>query len=253
MSSAAKRRAAQRERDAVDSPAFDVVDDPLKGSCLAARRRIQRGDPIGFYTGDRVDYTTNLPPEEERYRAEYGLLVDYSEETGLFAHVLLPKRGSVGMHLAEHSCEPNARIDTGRKDHRVAIVAARDIEEGERISIYYEWLRPPGQPDYPPCSCGAKSCTGQLAITFAPTASGATVNLESLGRFVLHYERYGRTAGGGCSSSNRAGADPDGGVGGQTLYGATVNCQIGKSTYKSGDLNPANSCESCQPSVSTTL
>lgn len=64
-----------------------------------------------------------------------------------------------------HSCEPNCelvlwkrRTVKGKKYSRMWLVALRDIDPGEELTIDYAWP----EEDTIPCLCGTKSCRGYV-------------------------------------------------------------------------------------------
>jgi len=72
-----------------------------------------------------------------------------------------PDPGKIGGHLANHSCNPNAKIT---ESYRGALMmrATRPIPTGDEITIDYHWQRPVPIP----CLCGSDPCTGNIGLTY---------------------------------------------------------------------------------------
>ncbi|EGS20346.1 methyltransferase-like protein [Thermochaetoides thermophila DSM 1495] len=97
-------------------------------ACVTARRFIKKNETIKYLSGTQVTVT----PEEEREMAlrkkDFSLIVSSrSKSTSLF---MGPAR------FANHDCNANARLVT-RGPAGIEIVACRDIEVGEEITVTY--------------------------------------------------------------------------------------------------------------------
>ena len=105
------------------------------GAGLVARTWIRKGTVVHSWAGCRI-----LP------RPTY-----QSVQIGLKAHAHDP----ACLNLLNHSCEPNLRVDIARR----TVVAMRDIETGELLTIFYpatEWdMARPFR-----CHCGSRRCIG---------------------------------------------------------------------------------------------
>ncbi|MGD0679923.1 MAG: SET domain-containing protein [Polyangiaceae bacterium] len=84
-----------------------------------------------------------------------------------------PDPDKIGGHLANHSCNPNAKIT---ELYRGALMmrATRPVQAGDEITIDYHWQRPAPIP----CLCGSDPCTGNIGLTYTlvdvPVGDGAT-------------------------------------------------------------------------------
>ena len=70
---------------------------------------------------------------------------------------VIPDLDSVGWHLANHSCNPNAIIDAKRDNY---LVARRDIAPDQEITFDYGWERFEPMP----CRCGEEHCSGNIGL-----------------------------------------------------------------------------------------
>lgn len=96
-------------------------------ACIIARKPIRRGEPIKYLTGIQVEMT-------EREEKELSSRTDFSI-------VLSSRRKRPSLFLgparfANHDCNSNARLNT-TGPHGIHIVARRDIEPGEEITVTY--------------------------------------------------------------------------------------------------------------------
>jgi hypothetical protein len=141
---------------------FSTVDH-AKGALVAAFT----GRPITiplFRTKEEADLF------ERSKDGEYA--VTYAWDAGKSVYrAVSPDPEKIGGHLANHSCNPNAKIN---ELYREALMmrATRPIQAGDEITIDYQWQRPSPIP----CSCGSDPCTGNIGLTYTvldvPTADG---------------------------------------------------------------------------------
>lgn len=68
------------------------------------------------------------------------------------------------LNSVNHSCEPNAILDISGETPM--LVAIRDIEEGEEITVDYNETEKGGI--LIPCSCGSEKCRGKFMTILAP-------------------------------------------------------------------------------------
>ncbi|MGD1065502.1 MAG: SET domain-containing protein-lysine N-methyltransferase, partial [Vulcanimicrobiaceae bacterium] len=66
-------------------------------------------------------------------------------------------RGGNGTHYINHSCRPNAFMQTFGK--RLLVLALRDIRPGEEITVDYVATY---HSDGKRCSCGVRGCRGTI-------------------------------------------------------------------------------------------
>ena len=67
-------------------------------------------------------------------------------------------RGGNGTHYINHSCEPNAYMQSARGSH-ILFYALRDIHPGEEITVDYGTTL---HKDSKRCFCGASMCRGTI-------------------------------------------------------------------------------------------
>jgi hypothetical protein len=141
---------------------FSTVNHP-KGALVAAFV----GQPIAiplFRTKDEADAF------ERSKDGEYAVTYAWDREMSVY-RAIRPDPDKIGGHLANHSCNPNAKIT---ESYRGALMmrATRPIRGGDEITIDYQWQRPAPIP----CLCGSNPCTGNIGLTYtivdAPAADG---------------------------------------------------------------------------------
>jgi histone-lysine N-methyltransferase SUV420H len=95
---------------------------------VTARRFIKRNDPIKYLTGTQVVVTPEEEEEMARLKKDFSLVVSSRNKcTSLF---MGPAR------LCNHDCDANARL-VRRGQASIDIIACRDIEIGEEITVTY--------------------------------------------------------------------------------------------------------------------
>lgn len=80
-------------------------------------------------------------------------------------HLYQPDVASLGAHLINHSCGPNA--DWAHDEHSAVLVRAiKPIARGEEITIHYRWLGIAAaiSKRWHPCACEAPFCTGTIEL-----------------------------------------------------------------------------------------
>jgi SET domain len=73
---------------------------------------------------------------------------------------LVPNPEEIGGHLANHACDPNARVSGQLGSNALRIVATRAISEGEEITLYYGSFTGFDVP----CLCRSKYCAGTIGV-----------------------------------------------------------------------------------------
>ena len=134
---------------------WEVRQTREKGKGIFAKKEIKMGTVIGDYLG-KVIKTEEYDLRED----EKGLYLMYlTDEASIYPDLTKP-----GLHLLNHSCEPNCFIKT-YKGHTL-FFALRDIEVGEELTISYQ-LAPNKYCNPCPhvCRCGSKSCTGSMHLS----------------------------------------------------------------------------------------
>jgi hypothetical protein len=132
------------------------ADDYGKGNRgIFATRLIRAGTVIGDYLG-------LLIPNEKEDEYETGkdtYLMYYDELVSIW-----PDQRQPGLHIVNHSCEPNCGISTYRG--HTLYFALRTIHAGEELTVSY--LLGPIDGDCAPCRhacwCRARSCTGTMHL-----------------------------------------------------------------------------------------
>jgi histone-lysine N-methyltransferase SUV420H len=130
---------------------------------ITARRFIRRNETIKYLAGIQVTVT----PEEEAQLAlrkkDFSLVVSSrSKLTSLF---MGPAR------FANHDCSPNARLVT-RGQAGIEVVACRDIEVGEEITVSYS----DGYFGENNCECLCHTCEKNLANGWKPVDGAVPVH-----------------------------------------------------------------------------
>jgi hypothetical protein len=121
-----------------------VVRSSIDGYGVVAMRDFAEGDVIADVDGIAWRDADNV---DDRYSLwiEDGLYFDMVDQT----------------RWINHSCEPNAEVDTGVTEDGAVwakIVAQRAIAAGEEI--LYDYAFPAHLAE--PCRCGSKSCRGMI-------------------------------------------------------------------------------------------
>jgi SET domain-containing protein len=138
------------------APGIRVVRSPIDGYGVVAAKPFAEGDEISeidgvlWRDGDGVDDRYSLWIED-------GLYFDMVDQT----------------RFINHSCEPNAKVETGMTDDGQAwatIIALRPITIGEELSYDYAF------PAYlaEPCRCGSPRCRGLIIDEEALPLVGST-------------------------------------------------------------------------------
>lgn len=97
-------------------------------ACITARRFIKRNETIKYLSGIQVVVTPEEEAEIASRKKDFSLVVSSrSKSTSLF---MGPAR------FANHDCEANARLVT-RGQAGIEIIACKDIEVGEEITVTY--------------------------------------------------------------------------------------------------------------------
>src|SRR5688572_5252851 len=122
-------------------PSWYSVRKTPKGRGVFAKRTLEAGTVIGDYLG-RVGKPTDDP-----VGALYAMMLSLNR----WVFPLSPRR-SVGVHVINHSCMPNAGLFPYRG--HVLISAIRRIFPGEELSFDYWMSRPVPGELWHPCECG---------------------------------------------------------------------------------------------------
>ena len=96
-------------------------------ACVVARKRLRKGEPIKYLTGIQVEMTEK---EEKELTGRTDFSVVLSSRRKRPSLFLGPAR------FANHDCDSNARLNTSGP-HGIHIVACKDIEIGDEITVTY--------------------------------------------------------------------------------------------------------------------
>lgn len=138
----------------LDKHFWEIRKTKEKGQGIFAKKLILKGTVIGDYLGIILHPADVLVDEENFYLMYYH---DYA--------VISPNLTSPGVHILNHSCQPNAWLYT-YEGHTLAF-ALQDIKSGEEITISY--LLPPTEictiscPHV--CRCHEKACTKTMHLS----------------------------------------------------------------------------------------
>lgn len=123
---------------------------------IFAKKDIEAGTIIGDYLGLLIPIK-----DEEKYENGKELyLMYYDEKATIYPDVKAP-----GLHLFNHSCEPNCFMYTYKG--RAIYFAIRKIFKGEEMTISYQMspIDEECKPCIHACLCGTLSCTGSWHMT----------------------------------------------------------------------------------------
>jgi SET domain-containing protein len=151
---------ASKAAAAAAKPSFEVRRSPIHGNGVFARRKIDAGERIVEYEGERIT------SDESAIRAEAGGgPVNHTFFFSL-ADGNIIDGGSDGndARYINHACEPNC--EAYEEDGRVFIHALHDIDKGEELyynyALIYEERHTKAVKKLFECRCGAPSCTGTM-------------------------------------------------------------------------------------------
>lgn len=147
-----RAREARCEKELADSKALIRKESSaIGGNGLFAVQTIQKGQLICPLDGTRKTHAEvqAAPPDHWWHEYAFGSSAE--------GWSVIPDRDSVGWHLANHSCNPNAIVDVKRDNY---LVALRDIAPDREITFDYGWERFEPMP----CRCGEEHCTGNIGL-----------------------------------------------------------------------------------------
>ncbi len=121
------------------------------GRGVFARREVPAGTVVGDYVG-LVDV-----PRDEPVGQLYAMMLS------LYRWVYPPSpRRTVGVHVINHSCAPNAGLYPFRG--HVLATTIRRVFAGEELTFDYWMTKPEPGEDWHPCFCGTAQCRGSFAL-----------------------------------------------------------------------------------------
>jgi SET domain-containing protein len=143
-----------------DSIAYEVRRSDIHGNGVFARRKIDAGERIVEYTGERIT------SDESAIRADAGggpvnHTFFFSLADGM---VIDGGCGGNDSRYINHACEPNC--EAFEEEGQVFIYSLQEIEQGEELNynyaLIYEERHTAAVKKLFACRCGAPSCTGTM-------------------------------------------------------------------------------------------
>jgi SET domain-containing protein len=146
-------------KEAAAAP-LEVRNSKVHGSGVFATRRIEKGERLIEYLGDRVSHDEadrRYEVKDENDSHTFLFIVD--SKTVIDAGV-----DGNEARFFNHSCDPNCESVVEKK--RVFIESIRAIEPGEEMTYDYQLYKEEGDPqnvdEIFACRCGAKNCRGTM-------------------------------------------------------------------------------------------
>ncbi|WP_426102778.1 SET domain-containing protein [Massilia sp. TSP1-1-2] len=143
-----------------DGVAYEVRRSHIHGNGVFSRRKIDAGERIVEYEGERIT------ADESAIRAENG--GGPVNHTFFFSladgNVIDGGSGGNDSRYINHACEPNC--EAYEEEGRVFIYSLQEIEKGEELNynyaLIYEERHTAAVKKLFACRCGAPSCTGTM-------------------------------------------------------------------------------------------
>lgn len=134
---------------------YEVRNTEKKGRGVYAKKVIEPGTVIGDYLGTLVS-SEEVDKNEEQYHdgLYYAAITD--------TQTVLPEKSSIGVHVINHSCEPNIAF-LPYKGH-ILYVSLKKIFIGEELTVNYLIDPDHGERNYYICHCEAPTCKGTWYI-----------------------------------------------------------------------------------------
>ncbi len=130
------------------APGLAIAKSAIHGKGCFATKRFARRRKIAEYTGEKI---TNAEGERRGHRRVLRI-------SGLDTRWSIDgSAGGNGTHYINHSCRPNAFMQTFGT--RLLVLAQRDIRPGEEITVDYVSSL---HSDRKRCFCGAPNCRGTI-------------------------------------------------------------------------------------------
>lgn len=134
---------------------YSIRKTDKKGRGVFAAHIIEPGIVIGDYLGTVLDPKL-IDAEDDKYHEElfYAQITDHQ--------AILPDKTDKGVHLINHSCEPN--IAFWPYNGHILYVSLRRIYMGEELTVNYLIDPEVGERNFFICHCGAPTCRGTWYI-----------------------------------------------------------------------------------------
>ena len=154
------KKSTSSKADKAESVAYEVRRSTIHGNGVFARRKIEAGENIVEYEGERIT------SDESAVRAEKG--GGPVNHTFFFSladgNVIDGGSGGNDSRFINHACEPNC--EAYEEDGRVFIYSLHEIEKGDELyynyALIYEERHTPAVKKLFECRCGAPSCSGTM-------------------------------------------------------------------------------------------
>ena len=142
------------------SPPIQVRDSNVHGRGVFATRRIEKGERIIEYLGERISHDeADRRYETKAENDSHTFLFIVDSRTVIDAGV-----GGNDARFFNHSCDPNCESVVEKR--RVFIEAVRSIQPGEEMTYDYQIYREEGDPanidEVFACRCGFAQCRGTM-------------------------------------------------------------------------------------------
>jgi hypothetical protein len=144
----------------VPTPPIEVRNSSVHGRGVFATRRIEKGERIIEYLGDRVSHEeADRRYESKAENDSHTFLFIVDSKTVIDAGV-----DGNDARFFNHSCNPNCESVVEKR--RVFIEALRSIEPGEEMTYDYQIYKEEGDPENIDevfaCRCGFEQCRGTM-------------------------------------------------------------------------------------------
>ena len=144
------------------TPPVLVRDSPVHGRGVFATRRIEKGERIIEYLGERVSHEeADRRYDDASMSRHHTFLFTLDKRTVIDAAV-----DGNDARFINHSCDPNC--DAVVDDGRIWIETIRDVAAGEELAYDYafelEERHTPAAKRRYPCNCGSPKCRGTILV-----------------------------------------------------------------------------------------
>jgi len=205
------------------TPPVLVRDSPVHGRGVFATRRIEKGERIIEYLGERVSHDEadrRYESKDENDSHTFLFIVD--SKTVIDAGV-----DGNEARFFNHSCDPNCESVVEKR--RVYIEAIRAIEAGEEMTYDYQIYKEEGDPENIDevfaCRCGFANCRGTMLWPPEPKKKRKKAKKKAAPQ---------KRAAGGAKGKSRSAAKSGTRSGGKSAGKSAAGKSGGKSAAKSG-------------------
>jgi len=213
--------------EATVGPPILVRDSPVHGRGVFATRRIEKGERIIEYLGERVSHDEadrRYESKDENDSHTFLFIVD--SKTVIDAGV-----DGNEARFFNHSCDPNCESVVEKR--RVYIEAIRAIEAGEEMTYDYQIYKEEGDPENIDevfaCRCGFANCRGTMLWPPEPKKKRKKAKKKAAPQ-----KRAAGGAKGKSRSAAKSGTRSGGKSAGKSAAGKSGGKSAAKSAAKSG-------------------